>query len=134
MYLSEFTNGKTQNAIIDLCLYSAETNGDIDEREIKKIKEFCSEMNTEFYDIPKSEMETALTILYEECSMSERKKILMELLALMMSDGSCDEEEMNFLKEQVIKKLEITDEDLSSFYKALRQLYMIYANINQLVS
>ena len=134
MYLNEFKDENVKKAIVDLCHHSADANGIREQAEIELIKGFCTELNTDYYNDALNDVEVNLKTLIDNCSLSERKKVVIELLAIMMSDGQCDDKEMIFLKDNVVEPLGIKKEELDEFYSALRQLYMVYARINSLVA
>ena len=132
MYLKEFNDEKTKIAIIDLCIYSARANGVVEETERMQLEEFCEEMKYPFYEIPKQEFGEAVNYIEESCSSSDKRKIIMELLSVMMSDGNCDDEELDFVK-KVAGSWGIKQEDVEEFKHALTQLYMMYAKLNSLL-
>lgn len=134
MYLKCFSNNKTKEAILDLCIYCARANSVTTEEEISLIKEFSDELKIDFYEEPKNSMTNDLDYISQRCTLSEQKKIVIELLSIMIADGSCDSEEWSFMKNKVIPSLGVQEEDLTKFYKALQQLYIEYGHLNSLVS
>ena len=133
MYLNQFKEENVQKAIYNVCIYCAMANNKIVEEEKKLLKDFCNELGIAYYEEPTCDFDSSISVIADKCSASDKKKILMELLSVMLADGECDEREWEFLKENVISKFGVTVNDLEAFYKALQQLYMIYGHINSLV-
>lgn len=133
MYLREFGDVNYKNEITDVLLYCALANGEFVDEEKKLVSECCDEMKSNYYEEPKESLKGALEVILSKCTNSEKKKLLTEFIAIMLSDGSCDDKEMEFLKTSIIAPLGISIQDFEDLYKALRQLYIMYGRLNDLV-
>ena len=97
MYLSNLSD-KQKTLFLDLALFSIESDGVIDDKELEMAHQFCEEMKIEFRDSKNhTSYEEVVSELKAISTTSELKKMTIELIALIYADGKYADEEADLL-------------------------------------
>jgi hypothetical protein len=59
--------------------------------------------------------------------------IFIELVAIVMTDGLCNEDEMIFIK-KIATKFNISNNEIEQTIKNVSDLYHIYSNLNEFIN
>ena len=126
-YLQE----KNKEKFLKLCVLAALSNEVFEKEEEDIIDAYCREMNIQVH-LPevKETMENLVEDILNNTTSVERNIMILEILALVHSDGVYDEDERRFM-ETLVKDFGISEEYLSELKKLLdqytevgRRLYM----------
>lgn len=132
MYLSQLDTEK-QCLFLDLCIHAALANGVVTDEEKCAIDLYCIEMNLSQSDyIPKNALDDVLDALKKTCTPMEIRIIIIEISALIMSDGAYDSLENDFMK-KIQEKFEISDEVVEETFTAINQLLKAYSMLNKVI-
>lgn len=98
MFLSRLNEG-TKESFLKLCVHASLSNGVFAMEEKDILFAYCREMNVneKIPDTPET-LEELITKISNETSDEEKNIYILEILALMKSDGIYDEKENEFMK------------------------------------
>lgn len=118
MFLSYLKDTNKEN-FLKVCVHAAISNGIFAEEEKEMIDAYCREMSIEVHvpDTQEPFSELMQTIL-DNTTPKERNIFVLEILALVKSDGVYDDKERMFMK-TFIKGLNVSESDLSKFEELL---------------
>ena len=91
-------NDKEKEMFLDLAVYTAQSNGVVEESEKNMILQYCKEMAVAFYDISKLHSLEEVIAVFAKSSKEKKKIVILELLGLCYSDDDFDEVEDAFVK------------------------------------
>ena len=120
----------TKENFLKLCVHAALSNYVFADEEKKMLFEYCREMNVQekVPDTPET-FEELIKKINNETSSKEKNIYILEILALIKSDGVYDEKEKEFMKkltnglgfsEEVIDKY---NRLLEKYLEVVRELY-----------
>ncbi len=125
MYLSQLDLDK-QKLFLDLCINTAKVDNNFDDKEKSVIDAYCFEMGLKNNDYTtKFSLEEVLNQMKKTCSPREINIILVEILALIMSDGKYDDLEADLTK-TLRNILEISDEKFDKALQSITNLLTAY--------
>ena len=93
MYLKEFS-GEKKRTIMDLGYYAAMSDNVMTEEEKGVLKNICAEMDMRQWEEPVFNFETTLWSLDNKFNAEEKRKIFMEIVAIVASDQVTAKEEI----------------------------------------
>ena len=99
MFLNRL-NETTKESFLKLCVHASLSNGIFSEEEKQTLFAYCREMNVQEYipDTPET-FEELVKRINSETNSEEKNIYILEILALIKSDGVYDEKEQSFMKE-----------------------------------
>ncbi len=128
MYLNNLSE-QQKNLFIDICVHTANVDGNFSDDEKHLIKQFCEEMDIDVrYEANKS-VDDAVDALLEISSQTELKIILIELISLILADNKFDRFEEQFMN-RFTEKIRLSQDDYSEIFDTIKQLVSIYTKIN----
>ena len=128
MYLNNLSE-QQKNLFIDICVHTANVDGDFSDDEKQLIKQFCEEMNIDVrYEVNNS-VDDAVDALLEISSQTDLKIILIELISLILADNKFDRFEEQFM-DRFTEKIRLSKNDYSEIFDTIKQLVSIYTKIN----
>lgn len=119
---------------MDLAILAAQANDSLEGQEEMMLQEYAREMGI---DAPTSyvvnkELSDIINELIAISSQQDLKKIVVELVALLLADNEMDELEEKFLQ-QFIKATELTQSDVERAKRSIEQLKEAYANLQMFI-
>lgn len=98
-YVLDRLNETTKESFLKLCVHASLSNGVFDEEEKETLFAYCREMNVKenILDTPET-FEELVKKINGETSIEEKNIYILEILALIKSDGIYDEKEKEFMK------------------------------------
>ena len=133
MYLRDFTPEQKELAL-DILIGAAKINGVVETSERKAIEQYCAEMG-----IAPVRYEAKLTAdaaeqrFTEIGSRTDERKMLIEVIALVMADQIVDDVEKDFVK-GFMKKAEIDDMTFQQIYRSLRTIADAYQKLDNIIT
>ncbi|MGL4607372.1 MAG: hypothetical protein ACRCU3_07910 [Eubacteriaceae bacterium] len=132
MYLNQL-NYEQKELFLDMCIQASLANNDFAEEQKALIELYCNEMQmSEVRYEAKKKFDEAILELIEISSKAEIKIIVLEILALILSDHKYDDYEQAFM-DKVIVTTEISREEFGEMITLLGEMDEIYEKINRLV-
>lgn len=128
MFLNYLQEENKKN-FLKVCVHAALSNGIFAKEEEKTLGAYCREMNIKEW-IPEREGTFVELIenIKRNTTSSERNIIVIEILALLNSDGEYDVKEKEFMQ-SLIKGLDVSEERLEKFSELLEQYTEIGKNM-----
>lgn len=120
MFLNRL-NETTKESFLKLCVHASLSNGFFAEKERETLFSYCREMNVQenIPDTPET-FEELVKVINNETSNEEKNIIILEILALMKSDGVLDEKKQEFMK-RLASGLGFSDEVLVRYNNLLEK-------------
>ena len=120
MFLNRL-NETTNESFLKLCVHASLSNGNFAEEEKEILFAYCREMNVQenIPDTPET-FEELVKIISSETSNEEKNIFILEILALIKSDGIYDEKEQEFMK-KLANGLGVSDEVLVKYNNLLEK-------------
>jgi uncharacterized tellurite resistance protein B-like protein len=119
-----------RESVLDLALYIAESDNEFSESEKSVINAYRQEMALS-YQPKKKELKTILDSLLPADS-NDKRKILFEMAALVIADGSYSDEEEKLVKE-ISAAFNIGDDFITQSIEIIDDLNMLYLKASKLV-
>lgn len=129
MYLNEL-NEQQKQLFLDLSYQLTKSDGEVSCEEEKLMKQLCHEMSIIARYSEHTSVEEIIEKLATISNTRQKKIILLELSAIVMTDGKCADEEKTFLK-TVSNRFYIDEIGLDNMLKTIEDLYFVYEKINQ---
>ena len=132
MYLNKL-NAEQKELFLNLGVFLTNADGVVNNEEEYIISQMCQEMSIEKKinnDLGVEEIIEKLSLLSTEI---EKKMIFIELVAIVMTDGLCNEDEMFFIK-KIATKFNISNNEIEQTIKNVSDLYVIYGNFNNFIN
>lgn len=127
MFLNSL-NDKQKELFMKLAIKATETNGAVELAEKNMLKAYSVEMQiTPFYSTD-CEIEAILQEMKAVSAGSELKRVLFELLGILISDGEFDDSEKEFLS-QVRTSFGISQDECDEMLKLLYEYLSLYQKI-----
>ncbi len=134
MFLN-YLKDETKEEFLKLCVHAALANDVLENEEKEAISAYCREMDIEVH-MPKigSDFTDILNNIKENTTVIQKKIIILEILALVKSDGIYDEREQMFMLD-LVRGLDI-DETVISQLLILLDKYIeigqeLYSVVNE---
>ena len=120
MFLNRL-NETTKESFLKLCVHASLANGVFAEEEKQTLFAYCREMNVResIPDTPET-FEELVKRINSETNSEEKNIYILEILALIKSDGVYDEKEQIFMKE-FVDGLGFTEEIIDKYDKLLEK-------------
>ena len=98
MFLNYLKDENKENFLKE-CVHAALINGVFADEEKNIFAAYCKEMNLDFH-LPDTQEEFSVLInsVSQNTTLSEKKIFILEILALIKSDGTFDEKEVTFMQ------------------------------------
>ena len=132
MYLNKL-NAEQKELFLNLGVFLTNADGVLNNEEEYIISQMCQEMSIEKKinnDLGVEDIIEKLSLLSTEI---EKKMIFIELVAIVMTDGLCNEDEMFFIK-KIATKFNISNNEIEQTIKNVSDLYHIYSNLNEFIN
>lgn len=119
MFLSQLNN-EQKGLFLQLCSYAANSNGIFAEEEKMLMKEYCKEMeidepeNFEVID----DLEVVINKICDSATLRTKKLILIEIVALILSDKKYDELEQQFVN-KIAKDFNVSTDEVEKIVQLL---------------
>jgi uncharacterized tellurite resistance protein B-like protein len=120
-----------RESVLDLALYIAESDNDFSESEKSVIDAYRQEMGLS-YQPQKKELKTILDSL-SPADSNDKRKILFEMAALVIADGSYSDEEEKLVKE-ISAAFNIDDDFITQSIEIIDDLNVLYLKASKLVT
>jgi tellurite resistance protein len=120
-----------REVVLDLALYIAEADNEFSESEKSVIDAYRQEMGLS-YQPQKKELKTILDSL-SPADSNEKRKILFEMAALVIADGSYSDEEEKLVKE-ISSAFNISDDFITQSIEIIDDLNVLYLKASKLVT
>ncbi len=127
MYLSRLSD-KQKEYFMDLCIIASKINSEFSDDEKIYIRQYADEMNIEPRYSTELDLDKVLDSLNDISTSSELNGIFIELIALLMCDGSYDVEE-NDIAKTVAKVFKISDEEFDGAKEAIYKILEGYEGL-----
>jgi uncharacterized tellurite resistance protein B-like protein len=120
-----------RESVLDLALHIAESDSEFSESEKTIIDAYRREMGFS-YQPQKKELKSILDS-FASAAMEDKKKILFEMAALVIADGSYSDEEEKLIKE-ISASFNISDDFITESIEIIGDLNMLYFKASKLVT
>lgn len=120
-----------RESVLDLALYIAESDNDFSESEKSVIDAYRQEMGLS-YQPQKKELKAILDSL-SPADSNDKRKILFEIAALVIADGSYSDEEEKLVKE-ISAAFNISDDFITQSIEIIDDLNVLYLKASKLVT
>lgn len=120
-----------RESVLDLALHIAESDNEFSESEKLIIDAYRQEMGVS-YQPQKKELQSILDSL-ASAAMGDKKKILFEMAALVIADGSYSDEEEKLIKE-ISAAFTISDDFITQSIEIIDDLNVLYLKASKLVT
>ncbi len=131
MYLSKLT-GIQKELVLDLCINVSNANGTFSSEEQNYINQYAEEMNIPVRFESSNTNGEAVKKLVEISSPSELRGIGVELIALLLSDNSYDDDEKEYMI-KIGESFGISEIILDDIAEKISELFDIYSRLNSIV-
>lgn len=131
MYLSKLT-GIQKELVLDLCINASNANGIFSSEEQNYINQYAEEMNIPVRFESSNSNDEAVKKLVEVSSPSELRGIGVELIALLLSDNSYDDDEKEYMI-RIGESFGISEIILDDIAEKISELFDIYSRLNSIV-
>lgn len=120
-----------REGVLDLALYIAESDNDFSESEKSVIEAYRQEMGLS-YQPQKKELKIILDSL-SHADSNDKRKILFEMAALVIADGSYSDEEEKLVKE-ISAAFNISDDFITQSIEIIDDLNVLYLKATKLIT
>jgi uncharacterized tellurite resistance protein B-like protein len=120
-----------KKSVLDLALYIAESDNEFSETEKSVIDAYRQEMGLT-YQPQKKELKIIFDSL-SQADSNDKRKILFEMAALVIADGSYSDEEEKIVKE-ISAAFNISDDFITQAIEIIDDLNMLYLKASKLVT
>ena len=132
MFLNKL-NDTQKDLFLELVYAAAMANGEYSDAEKAVMQSYCVEMNKTFVEKKNHTNVYGLLMKIGAISNEEEKRIIVyELMALIMSDFEYDEEEKEFMQ-RVSRALKVDNEYIDECSKLLKEYYEYQAKVKNFV-
>lgn len=128
MFLSRLNN-KEKEMFLDLAVYTAQSNGIVEDAEKEMIMQYCREMSVSFYDITNLHSMKELVDFFSEVSKEKKRIVMLELIGLCAADGETDSIETAFTK-KFANEIGLTEEIYDVLKKDIEEYTIILSIIS----
>lgn len=133
MYLSKLDTDK-KKLFLDLSIHAALSDNDFEEEQKAIIDAYCIEMGLEQGSYKATrDLDIVLEELKTKCSKTEINIIIIEIIALIMSDSLLHTMEKEFLL-KLQRTLEISEEKVGKAFFAVDHLKDSYRMLNEIIA
>lgn len=128
MFLN-YLKDTNKDKFLKLCVHAALANGIFKEEQKEIFKAYCRELGVEEH-IPETSdnFEELAESIFKDSTEIERKIIVLEILALIKSDGVYDDDEKEFM-EKLASYLQVNEDVQLKLEELLRQYLVISADM-----
>lgn len=102
MFLNELNN-EEKKAFLCLSVHAANANGVFEDEERAMMEEYCKEMGIAFFDTKNTQPLEEIMDIFQKSSKRVKKIVLLEILGLLYSDETYDDDEKKFVAEYGLK-------------------------------
>lgn len=128
MYLNELAS-EQKELFLDLCICLSESDEDFSQEEKDTIDKFCIEMGNTARYVANNDVEMTLDKLNDISSDVEKRSITLEIMGIVLADGSYDDGEKAIL-EKLASKFSIEYSEIEKMIQVISDLYKIYGKFN----
>lgn len=128
MFLSKLNN-KEKEMFLDIAVYTAQSNGIVEDVEKELIMQYCREMGVSFYDISKLHSMQELVDFFSNVSKEKKRIVVLELLGLCYADGCMDAIETAFT-EKFAQDIGLSEEIYNMIKKDVEEYSIILGIIS----
>lgn len=121
-----------KETFVSLCLYAAEANGNVVEKEYEMIEEYCKEMGIAFFDARNIKTYDEIIEIFKESSYSNKKIVVLEILGLLYADDVYDGDEKNFISD-FAKRIDVDIDIIQTVDDLVKKYISISKEIIELV-
>ncbi len=125
-------NKDLQTKFLNLAFMAAQANGEFDDIEKDLIASMAAEMNIESDVADSCDEEALLSDIVSCSSAAERKIMLFEIIAILHSDETLEDDETRFLY-RVAAAFEVDDETVSQMITYVSDYKRLYVDICDLL-
>lgn len=132
MYLDQLDNDKKVQ-FLQLCIHASMADKVLSDEEKKTIDAYSKEMGIQpIHPNDINSLDDVLNELKQKCNARDLNIILIEIIALLMSDKKYDLLEIDFMK-HFQSKMNITDSKIEDALFAIKHLSEAYAMLNEVL-
>ncbi|MGV3220044.1 hypothetical protein ACEE95_10305 [Clostridium baratii] len=125
MFLKELRSNNKE-LFLQLSIHAALSNNIIEDTQKDVLNLYCEEIGINNYELEvKMDLDEILEKINTDTTYREKKIIILEIMALIMSDSVYDLDEKKFM-EDIIKKLDISDEVLEEAINLVNKFNLIF--------
>lgn len=125
MFLKELRSNNKE-LFLQLSIHAALSNNIIEDIQKDVLNLYCEEIGINNYELEvKMDLDEILEKINTDTTYREKKIIILEIMALIMSDSVYDLDEKKFM-EDIIKKLDISDEVLEEAINLVNKFNLIF--------
>lgn len=125
MFLKELKSNNKE-LFLQLSIHAALSNNIIEDTQKDVLNLYCEEIGINNYELEvKMDLYEILEKINADTTYREKKIIILEIMALIMSDSVYDLDEKKFM-EDIIKKLDISDEVLEEAINLVNKFNLIF--------
>lgn len=128
MFLGKLNN-KEKEMFLDIAVYTAQSNGIVEDVEKELIMQYCREMGVSFYDISKLHSMQELVDFFSNVSKEKKRIVVLELVGLCYVDGCMDSIETAFT-EKFSRDIGLSPEIYSMIKKDVEEYSIILGIIS----
>jgi len=126
-------NEKQKNIFLELAYQMALIDNDYSEKERVMVESYCNEMQIAVPEvILAGSIDGIIESMRSECTVTEKKIMLFEILGLALVDGNYDKSERNIV-EEISKAFEIEESFLQESERVLQEYIELQGRMNTLV-
>ena len=125
MFLKELRSNNKE-LFLQLSIHAALSNNIIEDTQKDVLNLYCEEIGINNYELEvKMDLDEILEKINTDTTYREKKIIILEIMALIMADSVYDLDEKKFM-EDIIKKLDISDEVLEEAINLVNKFNLIF--------
>ncbi|MGV3073742.1 hypothetical protein ACEE21_01430 [Clostridium baratii] len=125
MFLKELRSNNKE-LFLQLSIHAALSNNIIEDTQKDVLNLYCEEIGINNYELEvKMDLDEILEKINTDTTYREKKIIILEIIALIMADSVYDLDEKKFM-EDIIKKLNISDEVLDEAINLVNKFNLIF--------
>ena len=125
MFLKELKSNNKE-LFLQLSIHAALSNNIIEDTQKDVLNLYCEEIGINNYELEvKMDLDEILEKINIDTTYREKKIIILEIMALIMADSVYDLDEKKFM-EDIIKKLDISDEVLEEAINLVNKFNLIF--------
>ena len=125
MFLKELKSNNKE-LFLQLSIHAALSNNIIEDTQKDVLNLYCEEIGINNYELEvKMDLDEILEKINIDTTYREKKIIILEIMALIMADSVYDLDEKRFM-EDIIKKLDISDEVLDEAINLVNKFNLIF--------
>lgn len=128
MFLNQLNN-EQKEAFISLGVHASNANNDFAKKEKEMLQEYCKEMGIVFFDSSNTMTMDKIVEIFKDSDVIVKRIVLLEILGLLLSDGSYDKLENTFIV-SFVEKIGLSQNDIDKEKELLYKYLDVYKEVS----